>query len=206
VFLGLAVVMAVSFQVDTLIVSSFLGAATAAQFSVTLRLFGLVPAFVQSSLSQLWPAFAEALNRGDLPWIERTIARSTILAGGVSAASALVLVLAGKPLIGMWLGPDFEPDTDLLVAAALWTSYLAAVHPLTMFLNGAQMQAAELAAAIPMAFVNVALSVLLTMQMGSPGPLIGSLAAHIMCAGIPLTVVARRKLRAQEPAMQTPSV
>lgn len=196
IFLGLAIVMAVSFQMDVIIVSSVLGAAAAAQFSVVVRLFGLVGDTIRSSLTQLWSAFAEALSRNDVPWVRRTLMRTAIGGGGGALVVNLALVIVGQRLVVVWLGEAFRPTVGLLLAAAIWSAYSTAVHPLAMFLNGSQMQGPQLVAAVPMAIVNVALSLYLVREIGSSGPLIGSLIAHMFCSGVPLYVLAIRRIRA----------
>lgn len=196
VFLGLATVMAVAYQVDVLIVSSVLGAAAAAQFSLVVRVFALVGTTIQNSLTQLWSAFAESLTRHDIVWIRHTLIRSSALAGSVALAAGIVLVALGRPLIAWWVGDELVPSLALLVAACLWTGYSTLIYPLTMFLNGAQLQKEQLIAAIPMAGANIALSVLLTHRVGTPGPLLGSLVANLVFAGIPLTILVVRRLHA----------
>lgn len=198
VFLGLAIVIAVSFQMDALIVSSALGAAVAAQFNVVVRLFGLVGDTIRSALTQLWSAFADALARGEISWVKRTLARTTIGGGAAALVANLGVVLVGQRLVAIWLGPGFRPTLGLLIAAGLWSAYSTAAHPLAMFLNGSQMQGTELVAAIPMAVANLALSLYLVRHIGASGPLIGSLMAHVVCAGVPLGIVAIRRIRALE--------
>lgn len=200
VFLGLAMVMAVAYQVDVLIVSSVLGAVAAAQFSLVVRVFALVGTTIQNSLSQLWSAFAEALGRSDIGWIRHTLVRSSALAGVIALAAGLVLVIFGRRLIGWWVGDELVPTLGLLIAACLWTAYSTLIYPLTMFLNGAQMQKEQLIAAVPMACANIGLSLLLTHEVGTPGPLLGSLFANLVFAGIPLTILVVRRLRADHVA------
>lgn len=197
-FMGLSVVILVSFQVDTLIVSSILGASAAAHFSVVVRLFDVVKTTMQSSLSQLWSAFAEALSRGDLQWVRRTLLRASVFGGAVALGASAALVVLAPWFIDLWLGAEFHPPMGVLLGAAMWTTYSIAIHPITMFLNGAQLQRAELLAAIPMAVLNVALSIALTREIGSPGPLLGSLIAHVACAGIPLGLLTLGWLRKRE--------
>jgi O-antigen/teichoic acid export membrane protein len=197
-FFGLALAVAVSYQIDTLIVSSILGAAIAGQFNIVARLFGVVGGLAQSSLMQLWAAFSEALHGGDIVWIKRMLIRTTIIAGLVGSFASGVLVLVGGPLIEWWAGPDFRPPLGLLVAAALWTAYSSAGQPLQMFLNGARMQGTQLRAAVPFVIVNVVVSIALTKEIGSPGPVIGSLVANIFCWGLPLGVIVYRRIKALE--------
>ncbi len=197
-FLGIGIAIALSFQLDSLIVSGVLGAAAAAQFSVVIRLFGLVGTTIQTSLTQLWSAFAEALSAGDVSWVKRMLVRTTVGAGGGVLIASTGLVYTGNWFIGIWLGSAFKPSTSLLVAAAAWTTYSAAIHPMVMFLNGAGLQRALLVAAVPMAVVNVGLSLYLTHRVGVAGPLIGSLLAHVLCAAGPMILLSSRKLRLEE--------
>src|SRR5262249_34293422 len=85
-FFALSLVLAVAYQTDTIIVSSILGAAVAAQFNVVARLFGVVGNLAQTSLMQLWSAFSEALHGGDVAWTKHMLVRTTALVGAVSTA------------------------------------------------------------------------------------------------------------------------
>jgi O-antigen/teichoic acid export membrane protein len=198
VFMGLAIVIAVSFEIDALIVSGVRGASAAAAFGIVVRLFGVLAGTVQGAVGQLWASFAEALARGDVEWVRATLKRWTLGAAAVTGTASLLLVFVGRAFISAWVGSGLAPSPGLLVTGALWFTYLAAITPLTMLLNGGQKQRVQLMAAIPMAVANVGLSLALTQRWGALGPLLGSLLAHALLNGGPMAVYTSRWLRRLE--------
>jgi len=194
-FLVLTIAVAIAYQTDTLIVSGVLGAGSAAVFAVSLRMFSWISGAVSVSSRQLWPAMAEALTRQDLHWVRSRflgVLRWSLL---VSAAASLGLVILGRPLVRVWVGPSLVPPVSLLVAFAVWTVYGAAMTQCSALLNAAEVVRAQVWMASSMAVANIALSLWLTTKVGLVGPLWGSLAAHVVFAGVPTVILVRRVLR-----------
>lgn len=185
-FMLLSIATFTAFQVDTLIVSGVLGASVAAVFSLVVRLFGLVSVTVQNSIAQLWATFADAISKGDREYVHATLRRWVMLCGGITGAASVGLIAVGRPFISAWAGPNFVPSWHLLLAAAAWYTYSAAAAPLLLLFNGAQLLRVQLSAVVPMAVLNVVLSLVFTRALGAAGPLWGSLLSHVLCVGIPL--------------------
>lgn len=194
-FLALSIAVAVAYQTDALVVSAVLGAASAAVFAVTLRLFTVVTGLFGGLTQQLWPALAEALARNDLAWVRSRFRGVLLLTTGIAAALSLGLVILGRPFIRWWVGDALVPSVGLLVAFALWTTYSLAMTQCSYLLNAASVVGPQIVMATAMAVVNVPLSIMLTRSIGLPGPLYGSLISHLLCAGIPAVVLVRRVLR-----------
>ena len=193
-FLVLAVAGAAAYQTDSLVVSAVLGAASAGVYSVAMRLFGLISQVLYPALAQLWPAFSEAFGRGDVHWVVSRFRRSMVLSGAVAGAAGLGVVVIGPAVVSLWLGPDLAPPRSLLVALAVWTAYSLATSPIVFLLNAAGRVRANGLMALSAAFANVAVSILLTRQIGISGPVLGSLVSHIVFVAIPGAVLARRVL------------
>ena len=49
------------------------------------QMFGLISTVLAMALSPLWPAYGEAIARGDHDWVKQTLYRSIILSVGVAA-------------------------------------------------------------------------------------------------------------------------
>jgi O-antigen/teichoic acid export membrane protein len=194
-FLALNVAVAVSYQSDTLIVSTVLGATAAAVFAVGLRMFGTVSSIFATALQQFWPALAEALARGDLEWVRRRFRQVVTGSTLLLAAVAGLLVLAGQPLARLWVGSSLVPPVGLLAAFAAWTVYSHLMSQCSILLNAARVVVPQVAMATAMTCVNLPVSILLTRQVGLAGPLLGSLVAHVLCAGLPTVFLVRRVLR-----------
>lgn len=193
-FTGLAVLGAMAFQLDILIVSAFLGSDAAAQYGVTTRLFALVSTTIQVAVTQLWSAVADARRHGDAEWVRNILLRLTAWCSiGGLAASALLLVL-GQTLVQLWVGPAFVPTTALLAAAALWTVLGSATAPLVFYLNGIRKEREQFLVAIPMTVVNLGLSLWWVQLFGISGVLWASCVAWAGVVVVPLVLIARRSL------------
>jgi O-antigen/teichoic acid export membrane protein len=74
-FLVLQVVSAVAFFSDNLVAAHVLGAAAVTQYAVPRRMFDAVAMIVAMYVTPLWPAYGEAISRGDVPWVRHTLVR-----------------------------------------------------------------------------------------------------------------------------------
>jgi O-antigen/teichoic acid export membrane protein len=135
-FFVLQVVAAISYSADNFIIAHVLGAEGVATFSIPQRMFSLVTLPVTMFLVPFWPAYAEAVSRGDHLWIKRTLFRTLF---GVllfaSVASAVVLAASNR-LILWWIGPQIHPPFVLLLGFAIWTVMSCYANTLGVFLNG----------------------------------------------------------------------
>lgn len=193
-FTGIALLAAIAFQLDTLIVSSVLGSEAAARYSVTIRVFGLVSTTINVAVIQLWSAFADATKHGDVMWARRTLVRSTAFCAGGAAVLSAVLFLAGKPVVRLWLGDELVPSTALLAAAALWTVVISSSAPLVFFLNGNEKFVQQLIVGVPMAVCNIGGSLWLVHSIGVSGVLWASSFASVVFVWLPLGPMAYRLL------------
>lgn len=196
-FTGIALLAGIAFQMDTLIVSSVLGSAAAATYSVAIRVFGLVSTTINVAVIQLWSAFADATKHGDVAWARRTLVRATAFCAGGSAVLSTILFLLGKPVVRLWLGEELVPSTALLAAAALWTVVISSSAPLVFFLNGNERFRQQLIFGVPMAICNIGLSLWLVHEIGTSGVLFASSIAAIAFVWLPLGLVAYRLLKQQ---------
>jgi O-antigen/teichoic acid export membrane protein len=194
-FLVLNVAVAVAYQSDVVIVASTLGASSAAVFAVGLRMFGVVSGTLAGASQQMWTAMAEAFARGDVSWIRSRLVRLVLGTLAVSVPSALLLVVLGRPLARMWVGPELIPSLGLLSTFALWTVYSLTMTQVSFLLNAAQIVTPQVIMALSMTAANLVLSLHLTRHIGITGPLVGSLIAHIIFSGVPTVLLAVRVLR-----------
>jgi O-antigen/teichoic acid export membrane protein len=194
-FFALTLAVAAAYQSDTLITSAVLGASSAAVFAIALRLFGAASGFFSVSLQQFWPALAEALARGDLEWTRRRFKQMLTISTAIMAAASGLLIIIGQPVARMWVGESLVPPLGLLVAFAAWTVYSQMMGQCSTLLSAAGVVRPQVAMATAMACVNVPLSIVLTRRIGLAGPLVGSLLAHMVCAGVPTVFLVRKVLR-----------
>jgi len=137
-FLVLQLAAAIAYNVAPLVIAQTLGAAAVPQYSVPERLFALISMIVSMALQPLWPAYREAIMRGDSAWVRRTLKLSLKVATGVAAAMALPLVLLFPTILHLWVGSALAPPLALIIGLGVWKVIEAAGTALAMFLNGAQ--------------------------------------------------------------------
>lgn len=106
--------------VDPIIITQALGADAVAGYGAMQRLFavGLV---AQHLVMPLWPAFGEALARGDFRWVRVTLYRSLAATLGLTALLGTGLVVLGPWITRHWLagtGPEYVPSWSLLAGMA----------------------------------------------------------------------------------------
>jgi O-antigen/teichoic acid export membrane protein len=188
-FFVLSLAFAVGFQTDGFVIAHFLGSAEVAQYSVTLRLFFIAPLGAGLLLSSLWPAYTEALARGDHGFVQRTLRRSTIVVTAGAAGVSLVLVALAPWLFDRWLGAELQPPTSLLVAIGAWATVFACSTAIATFLNGATVIRFQVIVAVLMAVVNLPLSIVLVQRVGVVGPVYGSLLAQVVLVLVPELVL-----------------
>jgi hypothetical protein len=78
---------------------------------------------------------------------------------------------------------------------AAWTVYAAAMSQASVLLNAIGVVKPQAVMALAMLAVNLPVSIWLTAMVGLPGPVLGSLFAHVVCAGVPTILLVRRAFK-----------
>jgi O-antigen/teichoic acid export membrane protein len=108
-----------AYTADSVIVARLLGASAVAMYSVVYRMFSA--AYLSDFLiSPLWPAFGEAMARGDVHWVRGMLRRSLLVNFVLTGAVAACLVMAGGTIVKLWTRGHVLPTFLLLLAAAVW--------------------------------------------------------------------------------------
>ena len=192
-FFLLQIMVTLTFTADNIIIAQLLGATAVAQYSVPEKMFSAVSTVLTMMLMPLWPAYGEALARGDRAWARRTLKRSFLAAVAISAFSSAVLVLAGPQIIRLWVGNVIQPSFILLLGLGIWKVVEAGGNAFAVYLNGAHIVKAQVVIATTTAFAALALKVYLVRRIGVAGLPWGTLTAYLIFAMLPyLYLVTRR--------------
>jgi O-antigen/teichoic acid export membrane protein len=191
-FFVLQIAVAVAYESDALVLTQILGPSAVTTYSVTMRVFLVVPALAGFVLAPLWPAYGEAISRGDTPWVRKTLRRA--VKGGLvlSISGASLLALIARPFISVWAG--FRPPYLLVVAAAIWVVCMTLGAVLAAFLNGARVIRAQIVLALGLMVTNLGLSIVFTRWIGVSGVIWGSIAAQLGWVVLVVTVLIPRVL------------
>lgn len=188
VFFVLQLAGAVAYASDNIIIAQLLGAEAVATYAVPERLFALLSLMVAMALGPLWPAYGEAVARGDSAWVRQTLKRSFTLALAVAGAGALVLVLFGEVLIRAWVRDAVAPAFGVLLALGVWKVVEAGGVATAMFLNGAQVMRLQLWCALATVVAAITLKLTLVPQLGVAGAAWAMVIAYGLCTALPVAL------------------
>lgn len=184
----------VGFQSDNVVIAHILGAGRVPEYAVSTRMFAVVNLLIGFIIVPLWPAYGEALARGDIEWLRRTLVRSVTLVLSICIPVNIVLVLVGRWILSVWVGPQLVPSLFLLAGIGLAQTLWAIVTPLAAFLNGLNLLKWQVFFASLMAVSNISVSVYLTRRIGVPGVIYGSVIAETIFFLVPFPLLVRNAL------------
>jgi O-antigen/teichoic acid export membrane protein len=136
-FFVLQMVVAASFSADNFIIARILGAVHVPDYAIPQRMFALITMMLGMLTAPLWPAYGEAISRGDMTWVRRTLRRSMLIVLSASTLAVALLLPLSHSLIYLWVGPRIHPPFVLLLGIAIWTVVNCCGDALAAFLNGA---------------------------------------------------------------------
>jgi O-antigen/teichoic acid export membrane protein len=187
-FFVIQIAALVLFQTDNLIIAHYLGAAAVTPYSVTWRLFTYTTLFQILASPSFWPAYAEALSRGDRVWVRRSFRLNFRIALLSTAALALPLVLFGRWLIDKWAGKAAVPSQALLLWMGIWSVIYVAMSTQSCLLASTGRLKAQMVYSMLAAIVNLLLSITLVQRIGLTGVIMGTVGAFLICVVLPQTL------------------
>jgi O-antigen/teichoic acid export membrane protein len=184
-FFALQVATAIGYQSDNIVLARILGADAVVHYAVPLKLFSFVPVVLGFVLMPLWPAYGESIARGDVIWVRKTLIGSLAISLLIDIPIVSFLVVFGRPLVHLWVGPDVTPSPLLLVGLGAWSLLAGLGGPLAMFLNGLEVMGFQTVCAMLMGLSNIVISVFLVRRIGVSGVIYGSIIAQILFILLP---------------------
>jgi O-antigen/teichoic acid export membrane protein len=193
-FFLLATVGAAAYEIDSLVISHYLGASEVELYAIPFRLFALAPSLVLIIVTPLWPAYGEAIARGDMPWVHRTFRRTVRLGALITGPASLVLVALGPAIIHLWVDEQIDPPVSVLTGLAAWAILNGVSTSLAAFFNGAGILRLQVGIAIVMAVANVGLSIALVQEIGVAGPIWATVITQVVFGFIPAWFLLRHAI------------
>lgn len=179
-FFVLQCAVALAFTSDNIVIAQILGAAAVAVYAVPQKLFGFVTTVVSMGISPLWPAYGEAIARGDVAWVRRIFFGSLWLTLGTTVPICTLLVFAGPWMLRVAVGKSLHAPMSLLVVLAVWAVVNAVSVVISMLLNGAGVLKPQTVVAVIASMSNLALSIFLTRRLGVMGVCLGSIITQLL--------------------------
>jgi len=193
-FFALQVAVALAYSSDNIVTAQVLGPEAVTQYSVAMKLFSIAPMILGMVLTPLWPAYGEAITRGDVAWVKKTLVRSLVLTLLVTGLLSVLLVLFGGQIVRLWVGPEILPPFLLLLGLGIWMVIMAAGNAVAMFLNGAGIVRFQVICATLMTAGAILGKVFLAQRIGIPGIVWGTIIAYTVFVVIPLVILIPRLL------------
>ena len=193
-FFVLQIVGAMMYSSDSLIIANVLGAQDVPIFTVTDKIFSLVTLIVSTTLMPLWPAYSEALSRGDIGWSLKIFKKSIVYSIGISLVLTLLLICFGQQIIHFWIGGPMTIPMSLLLGMGAWKVIEAIGNCFAMFLNGANIVGLQVKIAIVTIIFTVFLKFQLVEQFGISGSIYATIICYTLLALIPYFLL-RKKIR-----------
>jgi len=118
-----------------MIITRVLGTAHVPEYAVPERLLALVVMLTSMYVQPLWPAYREALERGDGAWVARSYRRNLLQVAGLGGAVLAGLGLAMPLILHFWVGDRVHPSVWLIAGLCLMKLCEALVWINAMLLN-----------------------------------------------------------------------
>jgi O-antigen/teichoic acid export membrane protein len=180
---------------DNLIIARMLGPQAVTSYSIASKLFIVAPVLLGTFLGPLWPAYADAMTRGDATWIRRTLRKSILLAVVVPAGVGAVALVFGPWLLSVWVGSPMGTTPLLLAGLAMWGVTSSMGSALSMLLNGLQVLRFQAVAALVTAIATIAAKVWAVDRWGLVAIPWAQVLAHGLFALLPSALIVHRALR-----------
>ncbi len=198
-FFVLQLVIAFSYSADNFILARALGAVNVPEYSIPQRMFSLITMISGMLVAPLWPAYGEALSRGDISWVKNALNRSLLLVFVATALASCILLLLANQLIHWWVGPRIHPPLLLLVGLAVWVVIAATGDALGAFLNGCEVIRPQLVIAPVFAVGCLASKIYFVHRFGIVAMPWSTIAAYLMLNALPYAILMPILLRRMTP-------
>jgi O-antigen/teichoic acid export membrane protein len=105
------------FQTDKLVIGMAINPESVAAYAVVGKFFLLGYGVFQLLQIPLWPAFGEALRRGDTPWVKKHLALSLAAGCGMMLGCGAMLLVFGDSILRIWTRGQVPPVSRNLILA-----------------------------------------------------------------------------------------
>jgi O-antigen/teichoic acid export membrane protein len=172
------------FQTDRFLILQFSESVEVTKYTLASTIYLTFYSVYFLFLQPLWPAFGEAINRGDIDWTRRVFNRINFLSTIGMILLIAVVLMVGPYLIELWTGrSDVEPDKLLLAILGFYflIRVFTDVHSIIMFSLDKQREL--LWATFSHGFLNLVLGIVLGKEYGVHGIASASLLSFALSSG-----------------------
>jgi len=191
-FFVLQVAVALAYQSDNLIITHLRGPDAVTQYSVPQKLFSVISIGIMTLVGPLWPAYGEAIARGDRRWVKTTLVRSSLGALSLASLTAASMAFFASAIIHYWLGNRIHVDSALLAGLACWAVVDSVGNSIAMFLNGASVIRPQVIIAVVFAICALAVKIGFVRRWGIDAMPWATLLTYVCLTGLPYVFIVPR--------------
>lgn len=177
-FLVLQLAVAFAYQSDYLVIINVLGPEAVSEYSIAQRLFQIISVGLGTILGAFWPAYSDAVAKGDTAWVKTTFLRSLLLGAGASIILSLTAYVFFADIVTLWVGEKYSSTSLLIGGLAIWVVIDVLGNVTGTMLNASNVVRFQIAVATPMALVAFALKWQLVAEVGVAGAVIATIIAY----------------------------
>ncbi len=179
-FLVLQLGTMVGWGADSLIISSTLGAAQVAVYSVTQRLFQFISQPLALLNAPLWGAYADAHVRHDKRFIRSTLQKSISATLGLSIIGVVIILIVNEWLIDKWTSGQIVVPILFISIFAVWTVLETSGNAFAMFLNGVGEVRLQVISTLLFCAIALPLKFFLVVEIGIAGIIFATIIAYLI--------------------------
>ncbi|HYW45006.1 MAG TPA: hypothetical protein VE959_19245 [Bryobacteraceae bacterium] len=107
-------------QSANVLIAHRFGPASVPRYSVPYAMFTAGSALCYALVAPYWPAYTEALARGDFAWIAKSLRGTLRRTMGFMVPACLAAVFLGRGVIRLWAGPSAVPSQLLMAVMSVY--------------------------------------------------------------------------------------
>ena len=175
-----------NYSTDTIVIGAFMGTAAVAVWAVAQRLIEIVQRITDQLNAVLFPVVVDSSTVERVDKLQKILIQGTRLSLAMVVPLATVLGLTARPLVLLWVGPDFERSVNVIYILSVVVALRVGNATSTVILKGSGLHKVLALSNLSMAISNLVLSVVLVRWYGLIGVAIGTLIPMVV---FPLFVV-----------------
>jgi O-antigen/teichoic acid export membrane protein len=193
-FFLLQIGVMIGWDMDSVVLSAFVGPAAVAVYSVVQRMFLLVSGPLSMLNAPLWASYADAHARGDFRYLRATLRRALLATFCLATAGASVVVALHAPLAQFLSKDVLQIPAGFVLMFGAWAIVSATGDALAMYMNGVHILFPQIVACLTFVVVAIILKLALVQSHGLEGVILGSLGSYLLTTVLLFLTVFRRAL------------
>lgn len=164
-----------NYSTDAIVIGAFMGTAAVAVWAVAQRLIEIVQRVTDQLNAVLFPVVVDSSTVENVDKLQKILIQGMRLSLAMVVPLATVLGLTARPVVMVWVGPDFEGSVNVIYVLSIVVALRVGNATSTVILKGAGLHKLLAFSNLSMALSNLVLSVVLVRWYGLIGVAIGTL-------------------------------